>query len=53
MLIIAIIFDFKLNYHIDQVSVFLKEKVQNWNGSFVLFHEGSVATGIEIPGIIT
>ena len=36
-----------------KVSVFLKEKVQNWDGSFVLYREGPVAEGSEIPGVIT
>lgn len=35
-----------------KVSVFLKEKVQNWNGTFILFHEGPVANGCEQPGTI-
>ena len=35
-----------------KVSVFLKEKVQNWNGSFILYSDGPVAHGSEIPGTI-
>jgi hypothetical protein len=35
-----------------KVSVFLREKVQNWNGSFVLFTEGPVAHGDDLPGKI-
>ena len=35
-----------------KVSVFLKEKVQNWNGTFILFHEGPVSNGCEQPGTI-
>ncbi len=36
-----------------KVSVFLKEKLQNWDGSFILFKEGSVSHGASIPGLIT
>lgn len=36
-----------------KVSVFLKEKVQNWDGSFVLYREGPVAQGADQPGLIT
>jgi hypothetical protein len=35
------------------VSIFLKEKVQNWNGSFVLPNGGPVPTGTIVPGSIT
>jgi hypothetical protein len=36
-----------------KVSVFLREKVQNWNGSFILFKDGPVASGSNVPGTIT
>lgn len=35
-----------------KVSVFLKEKLQNWNGTFVLPNEGHVAYQNFIPGTI-
>lgn len=35
-----------------KVSVFLKEKVQNWSGTFILYHEGAVSHGCEPPGTI-
>lgn len=36
-----------------KVSVFLKEKVQNWDGTFILFKEGPVSEGTDLPGLIT
>ena len=36
-----------------KVSVFLKEKVQNWDGSFVLLHDGPVPFGQPVPGSIS
>lgn len=36
-----------------KVSVFLKEKVQNWNGTYILYSEGPVVYKGEIPGLIT
>jgi len=36
-----------------KVSVFLKEKVQNWNGTFILYSEGTVANDTDLPGLIT
>ncbi|RMZ95550.1 OSCP1 isoform X2 [Brachionus plicatilis] len=35
-----------------KVSVFLKEKIQNWNGTFALANEGPVACQDFIPGTI-
>jgi hypothetical protein len=34
-----------------KVSIFLKEKLQNWNGTFILYFEGPAA--YEEPGTIT
>jgi hypothetical protein len=36
-----------------KVSVFLKEKVQNWNGTYILFGEGPVVFEGSPPGVIT
>jgi hypothetical protein len=36
-----------------KVSVFLKEKVQNWNGTFILFNEGPSMFGSDLPGTIS
>ncbi len=35
-----------------QVSIFLKDKVQNSNGRFVLPTSGPVPYGFELPGVI-
>lgn len=35
-----------------KVSVFLKEKIQNWNGTFILPNQGPVACENFIPGVI-
>lgn len=35
-----------------QVSIFLKDKVQNSNGHFVLPISGPVPWGTEVPGLI-
>ncbi len=36
-----------------KVSIFLKDKVQNWNGGFVLPNGGNIPHGFQAPGNIT
>lgn len=39
-------------YLLHQVSIFLKDKVQNSNGRFVLPTSGPVPHGTQVPGLI-
>lgn len=43
---------YKLNLAVLQVSIFLKDKVQNSNGRFVLPTSGPVPHGTQSPGLI-
>ena len=36
-----------------KVSVFLKDKVQNWNGTYILYCDGPVVYDGKQPGTIT